>query len=245
MRITKLASLSLGLIGAFAQPSGAFEMTNSVDTDRIVFAPKIQKPSRMEVPEWRKWDLVLGEKANNGAFKVLSTIYGGKKTETAESKEPEPPKTKPVQLASNDRAIMPGKTVLDAPPVDTTELTRLPLALQMAAEIRTPVNLIVYFDDGASNIKPESMPVIEEFSKSAREAGQITVRGFTGFWRLTPEGTALAKARAASTAKALRSFGVNPHKMEVRYRGACCQIGDFTNEDGRSMNRRAEVNLVK
>jgi outer membrane protein OmpA-like peptidoglycan-associated protein len=78
---------------------------------------------------------------------------------------------------------------------------------------------------------------------AAKSAAYVVVKGRTDGAVETPGESTIALRRMAAMYDVLLKGGVDPHKIAVQYQPVGDRIADNTSEEGRSANRRAEVEL--
>jgi OOP family OmpA-OmpF porin len=105
------------------------------------------------------------------------------------------------------------------------------------------IALYINFDTGKSEIKPESLPVVEEIVRLLTDNPglKVSIEGHTDSVG-TPQGNKLlSEQRAKSVMNAVVKGGVAPARLSAVGWGQEKPVADNRSEDGRAKNRRVEI----
>lgn len=107
--------------------------------------------------------------------------------------------------------------------------------------------LYINFDYNKSELKPDSLGVIEQIVKllNQEKALRLSVEGHTDNAGNFADNKKLSEARAASVAKAIEKSGIDGKRLESKGFGSAVSIADNRLEEGRAKNRRVELVKVK
>ena len=78
---------------------------------------------------------------------------------------------------------------------------------------------------------------------SARDADSIVIRGYTDSAVADGANQRVAAGRAASAKRWLVANGIDPARIQTRYKGGGSFLADNNTDSGRALNRRVEVEL--
>lgn len=119
-------------------------------------------------------------------------------------------------------------------------------ATDLSNEIKNngKVTLYIQFETGKSDIKSESMPIIEEMAKMLNSNKQLKVFivGHTDNVGTLESNMKLSEDRAnAVTSMLVAKFNVTPTQVTPKGIGQLSPIANNNSEDGRKLNRRVEM----
>jgi len=104
----------------------------------------------------------------------------------------------------------------------------------------------INFDFGKSTIKPESYEYLNKLAKTIiRTNARIMVKGHTDNIGSNEFNMNLSKERAQAVVKYLVNKGVKINKLSYEYYGASAPLTSNNTEEGRTMNRRVEFEILK
>lgn len=109
------------------------------------------------------------------------------------------------------------------------------------------IALYINFDTGKSDVKPESMPIIDEIEKLLMNNSglQLSIEGHTDNVGNAKANQTLSEARAQSVVKLLVSRGIAQQRLSAKGFGQQRPIEDNSTEEGRAKNRRVVLVKVK
>lgn len=112
---------------------------------------------------------------------------------------------------------------------------------------RLPVETaIVHFATGSAGLDQRAQATLTQFAAVAREAQRIVVSGRTDSTGSDEVNRRLAHARAQAVATYLhRKSGAMRSHIEFDAQGRCCYAAANEAEEGRQLNRRAEVSFYQ
>jgi outer membrane protein OmpA-like peptidoglycan-associated protein len=105
------------------------------------------------------------------------------------------------------------------------------------------IALYINFDTGKSEIKPESLAVVEQIAKLLKDnpALKISVEGHTDNVGAAQANKLLSEQRAKSVMNAIVKAGIIPTRLSAVGWGQEKPVSDNRSEDGRAKNRRVEI----
>jgi outer membrane protein OmpA-like peptidoglycan-associated protein len=105
------------------------------------------------------------------------------------------------------------------------------------------IALYINFDTGKSDIKPESMTIIDQIAALLKAHADLTVsiEGHTDNVGTPQSNKTLSQQRAKSVMTAVVQKGIAADRMAAVGWGQEKPIADNRSEDGRAKNRRVEV----
>ena len=105
------------------------------------------------------------------------------------------------------------------------------------------VALYINFDTGKSEIKPESMPAIDQIASllKSNQSLNVSVEGHTDNAGDLASNKILSERRAQAVKDAVAGKGIDPKRMSHAGRGQEMPIADNRTEEGRAKNRRVEL----
>ena len=105
------------------------------------------------------------------------------------------------------------------------------------------VAIYINFDTGKSEIKPESMPAIDQIVSlmKSNQALNVSVEGHTDNVGDAASNKALSERRALAVKNAVADKGIAPKRLTHAGRGQEMPVADNRLEEGRAMNRRVEL----
>lgn len=105
----------------------------------------------------------------------------------------------------------------------------------------------IYFDTGSARIKEQSYGVLDNNARKLKERKQvdITVVGYTDSQGSDSYNQKLSEARAKSVRTYLVSQGVNPARINSTGRGEANPVDTNATAEGRSRNRRIEIEIAR
>lgn len=103
--------------------------------------------------------------------------------------------------------------------------------------------LYINFDSGKSNIKEESMPVIEQIIEMMKQAPdiKISVEGHTDSDGSNESNLKLSEARAEAVVEAITKGGIDATRLSSAGFGEEKPIADNSTAEGKAKNRRVEL----
>lgn len=114
-------------------------------------------------------------------------------------------------------------------------------------QLRLTIPNDISFDVGRSNIKPNLMPILDQFAQGLGQQPSIEVRiiGHTDSTGSDAINNPLSIARAQSARDYLVSKGVDGRRISTEGRGSREPIADNASEAGRARNRRIDIFLAE
>lgn len=104
----------------------------------------------------------------------------------------------------------------------------------------------INFDFGASTIKPESHSYLDKLAETLKRTNaRIQVKGHTDNIGSDEFNMNLSRERAQAVVNYLLGKGVNRSKLSYDYYGASMPLTTNDTEEGRTMNRRVEFEIMK
>jgi OmpA-OmpF porin, OOP family len=105
------------------------------------------------------------------------------------------------------------------------------------------IALYINFDTGKSNIKPESMGIIEQIAAvlKAHPELKVSIEGHTDNVGTPQSNKTLSQQRAKSVVNAVAQKGIAADRMTAVGWGQEKPIADNRSEEGKALNRRVEV----
>jgi outer membrane protein OmpA-like peptidoglycan-associated protein len=103
--------------------------------------------------------------------------------------------------------------------------------------------LYINFDTGKSNIKPESMAIIEQIAAllKAYPELKVSIEGHTDNVGTAQSSMALSSQRAKSVMNAIVQKGIAATRLTALGWGQEKPIADNRSEEGKTKNRRVEI----
>ena len=105
----------------------------------------------------------------------------------------------------------------------------------------------LFFDFDKSELKPKGKEKLKAYREQAKgllsSASKVKITGHTDNIGTAEYNMALSQRRAEAVAEYLKSLGVDPAKMEVKGEGKARPMFDNRTKEGRSKNRRVEVEV--
>jgi outer membrane protein OmpA-like peptidoglycan-associated protein len=138
-----------------------------------------------------------------------------------------------------------GKTVASQAPVDSLAnslRSETPLAQAETVQADQVETAIVYFAVGSARLDRGARETLSQFAPIARQSHRMVVTGRTDNSGSESLNRVLAQARANAVAAYLRQLQTADH-IEVESQGSCCYVARNDLEEGRQLNRRAEVSF--
>lgn len=102
----------------------------------------------------------------------------------------------------------------------------------------------IFFDSGKSDVKPESMPALEQVAKllQANPAMRLWVVGHTDSVGSAESNVTLSNARAAAVVRVLiQQMHIDPKRLAPHGAGPFAPVAANKTEEGRAKNRRVEL----
>ena len=114
-------------------------------------------------------------------------------------------------------------------------------------QLRLTVPNDISFDVGRANIRPELMPILDQFALGMGQQPGLEVRiiGHTDSTGSDAINNPLSLARAQSARDYLVARGVDGRRISTEGRGAREPIADNASEAGRARNRRIDIFLAE
>jgi len=105
------------------------------------------------------------------------------------------------------------------------------------------IALYINFDTGKSNIKPESMGIIEQIAAvlKAHPELKVSIEGHTDNVGTPQSNKTLSQQRARSVVNAVAQKGIAADRMTAVGWGQEKPVADNRSEEGQAKNRRVEV----
>ncbi len=116
-----------------------------------------------------------------------------------------------------------------------------PIEMEATFQLRN-----IYFDFNSDKLRPESMPELERLLRLLRQNPNIRIRfsGHTDNIGGDKYNQVLSERRARAVYEWLRQQGIHPIQMEYIGYGKSRPIASNATEEGRSLNRRIEMEVV-
>jgi OmpA-OmpF porin, OOP family len=116
-------------------------------------------------------------------------------------------------------------------------------SMQNALDADGHVALYINFETNKANIKPESMPIVEQIAAlmSQAPALKISVEGHTDNSGDANKAKSLSQRRAKAVFDALVGKGISPSRLSTVGWGPDRPIADNDTDEGRAANRRVEL----
>ncbi len=129
--------------------------------------------------------------------------------------------------------------------IEKEEMKQEVTASSMLTALETAGRIALYinFDTAKADIKPESMPIIDEIVGMLRNNRQlnVSIEGHTDNAGLAAANQALSLARAQAVMAAIAGKGVAGARMSAAGFGQTKPVDDNATEAGRARNRRVEL----
>ncbi len=105
------------------------------------------------------------------------------------------------------------------------------------------IALYINFETGKSEIKPESVPTIDQIVDMLKQNPglKISIEGHTDNVGNAQSNQSLSESRAKSVMNALTSKGISVSRLTSKGWGATKPVADNGTEDGKAKNRRVEI----
>ncbi len=136
--------------------------------------------------------------------------------------------------------------VISLPPTPPEEPVQLsvplfPIEMEATFQLRN-----IYFDFNSDKLRPESIPELERLLRLLQQNPNIRIRfsGHTDNIGGDKYNQALSERRARAVYEWLRQHGIHPIQMEYIGYGKTRPIASNATEEGRSLNRRIEMEVV-
>ena len=133
---------------------------------------------------------------------------------------------------------------LNQVPLDSPQVVNIPLQpLEAGAAI---VLRNIFFDVGKADLRTESLPELDLVVALMQENPQMRIRieGHTDNVGKPADNLALSKARAIAVVKYLTSKGIEQSRLVAEGFGETKPVGSNTSEEGKSLNRRTEMQVI-
>ncbi len=103
--------------------------------------------------------------------------------------------------------------------------------------------LYINFDSGKADIKPESLPVVDEIAALLKDNPdlKLSIEGHTDNVGTAPSNKMLSEKRAKAVVAAVVAAGVDAARLSALGWGQENPIADNRSEEGRAKNRRVEI----
>ena len=104
----------------------------------------------------------------------------------------------------------------------------------------------LHFDFNKYNIRPESLPKVEQFANYLlhNKGTHVNIIGYTDSIGSEHYNQILSEKRAEAVMRKLIELGVSPDRLSAEGRGESEPVASNDTEKGRALNRRIEVNLT-
>lgn len=101
----------------------------------------------------------------------------------------------------------------------------------------------ILFDTAKAEVKPESMPAIDEIVSllKSNKALKVSIEGHTDNVGDKKANQTLSQKRAEAVMKVIASKGIDAKRLKAAGRGDTIPVADNRIEDGRALNRRVEL----
>lgn len=105
------------------------------------------------------------------------------------------------------------------------------------------IALYINFETGKSNIKPESVPIVNQIVEMLQQNPElkISIEGHTDNTGNAASNQTLSENRAKSVMDAIAAKGINKNRISSKGWGQTKPIADNKTEDGKAKNRRVEI----
>jgi outer membrane protein OmpA-like peptidoglycan-associated protein len=131
----------------------------------------------------------------------------------------------------------------EVPPEEPIQLSipLFPIEMEATFQLRN-----IYFDFNSDRLRPESIPELERLLRLLQQNPNIRIRfsGHTDNIGSDKYNQNLSERRARAVYEWLRQRGVHPIQMEYIGYGKTRPIASNATEEGRSLNRRIEMEVV-
>lgn len=107
---------------------------------------------------------------------------------------------------------------------------------------------LVFFDDNATNLRAGAIADLENIAeniKKSRAATRIEVAGNSDETGSAEYNMQLSEARARNTASYLQARGISIDSVEIKAYGSSRPIATNATAEGRQLNRRVEIRVLK
>lgn len=121
----------------------------------------------------------------------------------------------------------------------------IPLVLLFSINIKAQQQLSLYFNSNESSLSEKSNFLLDSLSQfiNKNTVNLISISGYTDSTGAENENKTLSEKRAASVAQYLISKGILKTKIETEGFGSSSPVGDNSTEQGKALNRRAEISV--
>jgi outer membrane protein OmpA-like peptidoglycan-associated protein len=121
--------------------------------------------------------------------------------------------------------------------------------LVVISTVNPPPPVILHFDAGSAQLRPDAGPVLDEVASTLRDHPEILlveVEGHTDRAGGSEKAeVAIAQRRAETVCFALVGRGIEAGRLRAKGYGSHCPIAPQTTVEGRAHNRRAGFKVVK
>jgi len=106
---------------------------------------------------------------------------------------------------------------------------------------------IIHYEFNKSIINEENIRVLDEFAVCLLKdpTRKVKISGHTDYVGSDAYNMALSKQRAESAASYLISKGISPQQLELQWYGESVPVADNSTPEGRKLNRRVEIKMLK
>jgi len=148
--------------------------------------------------------------------------------------------SKPGYLFYSDNFMLEGIHSVTSP--FNKKVTLYPLKVGQILQLSN-----VFYDIDSWKIKRESRPELERLYRLLADNRNLVVEigGYTDSTGTTAYNDVLSEKRALSVLEYLTGKGISRSRLEVKGYGAASPIGDNITDEGRRLNRRTEVRIIR
>ena len=114
--------------------------------------------------------------------------------------------------------------------------------------LSSPAGTIIYFDEGRASLHLGSALELERLTNTIKlnpYVGAIEINGYSEDFGDNEKNNKLSEARAKTVATFLTEHGVSSHLLKVQSFGATKPVTSNKTVDGKHLNRRVEIVLLK
>lgn len=156
------------------------------------------------------------------------------KRRTSENTKTDTPKSQVVEPEQN-----PEIRTKQGPGHKTDELSSITFAR------RAPPELTIYFASDSNELQPSEVAKLDKVAETLGQqpSAKLTLNGYTDSFGSTDYNLMIASSRAAAVKFYLVAKGVNPLRIVVVGKGARDFVANNDSEEGRSLNRRVEIQI--
>lgn len=182
-----------------------------------------------------------GDAFSDERIQQVSTATGPKFVDCAVS---HCPMRTPKSIGGEEPEVRIQAPVVKAVPPSVAPAASVPVEVQQAHE-QLLKSATVHFKWNSADLGPSEKARLNELAPVLKDAKRVRVVGRTDGTGAGHANDRLANKRAMNVLLYLRDVvnGVQDNKVELSSKGLCCYVADNETNAGRSMNRRAEVQV--